>query len=276
VTPRRFEISAVFVALGAAALLGIGCASGPLGSPSARDTEIERLERRVSELEREATVGRVETTRLRREIERLERELAAREAELEARAAPGGEVVEELPSGPILEEGPAIEETALEVEEIRAETPPPESEAEIPDTPTSTEGVVVAEPLPRSPADGAQGLYDEGYTLFHQKRYDEAETTFLAFLERHPGSALADNALFWVGESRYARGQLRQALEAFTATVERFPDGNKVPDAMVKAGKCFEGLGETAAARETYQEVRRRFPGTAASAIAAEHLEALR
>ncbi|NJL26931.1 MAG: tol-pal system protein YbgF [Thermoanaerobaculia bacterium] len=118
-------------------------------------------------------------------------------------------------------------------------------------------------------------LYDEGYTLFHEKRYAEAEQRFERFLALYPTSSLADNALFWIGECRYARGEFQAALEAFTGTVERFPEGNKIPDAMVKAGKCFEALGDLDSARETYDEIGRRFPATGAATLAAEHLKTL-
>jgi tol-pal system protein YbgF len=123
-----------------------------------------------------------------------------------------------------------------------------------------------AETLP--PA--AQALYDRGYTLYHQGHFVDAEASFQRFLQTEPKSELADNALYWIGECRSSRNDLRGALAAFRETVERYPQGNKVPDAMLKAGQTLEALGDKEGARTTYKEVTRRFPNTAASAVAEE------
>ena len=113
-------------------------------------------------------------------------------------------------------------------------------------------------------------LYDRGYTLYHQGRYVEAEASFQRFLQANPGSELADNAQYWIGECRYSRNDVKGALAAFREVIERFPKGNKVADAMLKAGQCLEAMGDVEGARVTYREVGRRFAGTAAAAVADE------
>ena len=100
----------------------------------------------------------------------------------------------------------------------------------------------------------------------------DAESSFQRFLQANPASELSDNAEFWIGESRYARGDLRGALAAFRETRQRYPRGNKVPDAMVKEGDCLKGLGDLDGARDMYQEVMRLFPDVAAAIIAEERL----
>lgn len=133
-------------------------------------------------------------------------------------------------------------------------------------------------PLPGTsvPQPATQALYDRGYTLYHQGHYADAEASFQRFLEANSASELADNAQYWIGECRYARDDLRGALEAFRRTVEIFPQGNKVADALLKAGQCLEGLGQKDDARSTYREVLRRFPGSAAGAVAEERLAKLK
>lgn len=242
-------------------MLGTGCSSGLFGSRSADEQEVAELKRRMVELQQQATVSEVELARLRQKVQRLERELDEK-ASAPAPARPAG-VVETLPP-PVFSRQPTIEATDLETSE-RDEAPPPSRPAP-PPPPTA----------PRAaPGREAQALYDEGYTLFHQKDYDAAEERFGRFLQRYPNTDLTDNAQFWIGECRYARGELQGALEAFTATVERFPDGNKIPDALLKAGRCLQALGERDEARQTFEEIQRRFPGTVAAAAAAEHLAEL-
>ncbi len=126
------------------------------------------------------------------------------------------------------------------------------------------------------PQPATQALYDRGYTLYHQGHYADAEASFQRFLEGNPTSELADNAQYWIGECRYARDDLRGALDAFRRTVESFPQGNKVADALLKAGQCLEGLGQKDDARASYREVAKRFPGSAAGAVAEERLAKLK
>lgn len=252
--PNRPSIEIVrAMALATAILVSIGPAMADRrGDQSVRDQEIEQLKERNLRLRQQAAMDRVEIERLRQEVERLQAALG--DARTPALTAP----VEAEPRGPVVRPGPRIES----------------SELEEPPAPTR-----VPVPPPATAAGGAggdlQAIYDEGYTLFHQERYDEAEARFKTFLAGSGDSDLADNAQFWVGECRFARGDFQSALTAFTDVVDRFPKGNKVPDAMIKAGKTLEALGDRDAARATYREVQSRFPGTAAEATAAELLGAL-
>jgi tol-pal system protein YbgF len=103
----------------------------------------------------------------------------------------------------------------------------------------------------------------------------DAESGFQRFIQAHPATELTDNAQYWIGECRLARGDVSGALAAFRETVERFPGGNKVPDALLKVGESMAALGDVEGAREAYQEVIRRFAGTTAAAVARDRLQAL-
>ena len=116
----------------------------------------------------------------------------------------------------------------------------------------------------------AQAVYDEAYTYFHQGKYDQAEARFQEFLAQSPQSELSDNAQYWIGAARYARGDFHGALAAFRRTVERYPDANKVPDALYKMGESFERLNERGQALAVYDELVRRYPDPAAATLAAE------
>lgn len=143
---------------------------------------------------------------------------------------------------------------------------PPPAPSPVVQAPTSPVPEGKREPV--TPA--VQALYDRGYTLYHQKHYVDAESSFQRFLQAEPNSELADNAQYWIGECRYSRGDMRGALTAFRETVARYPAGNKTADALLKAGMSLENLGDKEAARNTYQEVLRRYPGTAVAAVAEE------
>jgi tol-pal system protein YbgF len=228
-------------------------------------------------------MAEVEAERLRGKISQLEKQLA----DLRSRPTSPDPTTLDASSGiaarGVVPDDVGAIETAGAVEESDLEEPP--------STPTPRLGAPVHEQVAgQEAASGSAGnggssasaggtdqaLYDRGYAFFHQKRYAEAEQAFRQVLEKHPQSDLADNAQFWIGECRYARGDLSSALTAYAATVENYPDGNKVPDALFKAGKCLETLNRPAEAIEAYAEILERFPGTVVADLASERLAALR
>ena len=248
-------------------------ATPPLAPQPARaddaKEEAEQLRSRVVELRRELVMRDLEIQRLAEEL-----------AELRARVGPGkaeaAGAVRVEPRTRYQAEPPTRIDDDVElpgfggVEEFELEEPDPSPQPLPP--PTGTASTAVAS----DPAPGGEELYDQGYALFHQQKYPEAERAFRLFLTRFPTSDLADNALFWIGESRWARGDFAAALESYTTTVEKYPDGNKVPDALLKAGRCLESLGQRARAMRTYEEVVLRFAGSAAAITAQEQLDGLR
>jgi tol-pal system protein YbgF len=266
--------------------LGGGCATNAPLTPRAANeqaAEIQRLKDRVLELQRRLSVTEVELDRLRREVARLKGDPIA-----EGRPATVSERGESAPA----RTPSGRSDRGFEIEDI--EEPPVQPRRQTPEPPPEhppravEEPVTPAEPMPEGRTEaapepeasrtrqeltsGAQSLYDEGYTLYHQGRYVDAESTFRKFLQAHAGTELADNAQYWIGEARYARGDLEAALAAFRETASRFPEGNKVPDALLKAGETQAALGDTAGARDSYRDVIRRFPGTTAAAVAEDRL----
>jgi tol-pal system protein YbgF len=136
-----------------------------------------------------------------------------------------------------------------------------------------------AEPLagpdqpPASPAGDARvAEYERGLELLRDQRPAEAEAAFARFVAAEPRSELADNAWFWIGESRLVRDDAAGALVAFRTAVESYPDGNKTPDALFKLGYCLDVGGDRARAAEVWRELVRRFPATVAAERARERL----
>ncbi|MEM8993210.1 MAG: tol-pal system protein YbgF [Acidobacteriota bacterium] len=235
-----------------------GCQSGLTSRPEARPDETPRLRSELIEAKQRAVMAEVEAERLASKVADLERQL--REARSLAQQAPPARDAEAVIDDVTLSSPRGVEEVELE------ELPPPavETPAPPPTVETSTPG-----------GESPQALYDRAYSLFHEKRYADAEAAFNQFLARHRSSHLADNAQFWIGESRWARGDFSSALAAFMATVEGFPHGNKVADALLKAGRCLEALGQKQRAGATYRELVTRFPSSAAALSAEQRLQEL-
>jgi tol-pal system protein YbgF len=249
-------------------LASLACAGGfSTVQPKTQDPEVSALRQQNLELRKRATVSEVEVARLRQELGNLRAELNQRAEAVQARAGRGAGTV-------ISDEDPAqptgtgtwrtIEESDLAVENLEAENTVADPYAGA----TAARAAPMSAPDPNDP----QKTYDSGYTLFHQRRYSESELQFQRFLDLYPENELSDNALFWIGESRYAMGDYPGALEAFTNTVQRYPSGNKVTDALLKAGKCFEAMQDLERAKDTYRELDRLFPESAAAVAARERL----
>ena len=129
-----------------------------------------------------------------------------------------------------------------------------------------------AMPLPMGGAD----LYQQAYTDYTQGRYPLAISGFKELLAAEPGSDLADNAQYWIGECLLAQRQYREALEAFDAVLSLYPDGNKLPEATYKKAVALEALGSRADAEEQLESVIQNYPGTPAARAAEGMLRNMR
>jgi tol-pal system protein YbgF len=185
------------------------------------------LERRLLELERDAVRSRLEIERLQRRIAELE----TREPTAPAAARPG-----------------------------RSATP-----ATAPAAPVRPTAHIEESELADEPRRGTGGSYERGLQHLRDGRPEAAETELLSFAAAQPDSDLADNAWFWIGESRLLRGDWTASLDAYRTTIDRYPEGNKVPDALLKMGHVLSLRGEHGPARETWSELVRRFPQTVAA-----------
>jgi len=249
------------------ALLSVGCASsGQSAGQVDSSRDLAEMKERILELQEQAAVTRVEMDRLRVQVTDLEQKLAGgmstRAMEPSAGNAAPAPPVQTPPPMSAASESP-IEETDLE--------PEPAVGAAMGGVGGSETTSTTLQPV--EPA--AQALYDRGYTLYHQGKYLDSEASFQRFLQAYPSTELSDNAQFWIGESRFARGDTRGALAAFREVIQKFPEGNKVPDALIKEGDCLEKLGDRDGARDRYNEVKRRFPDSGAAVMAEDRLAGL-
>lgn len=128
-------------------------------------------------------------------------------------------------------------------------------------------GPAVHSDVPRASAfdPEARRAYDAALALVNARQYDRALEAFAAFLVKWPDHPNADNAMYWRGESYFAKGEFARAAEEFEGTILRFPLGNKVPDALLKLGLCQDRLGNGAKAKSYYTRLQRDFPRSEAA-----------
>jgi tol-pal system protein YbgF len=276
----------------------------PLRGQEQLATEVRELRARVVEMQRQAAVDQLAIEELRQQVATLEAALGVRRGSGTAArptaspAAPRPAVADrraaEPPPEPIEPPLAEMRQEDLEIDDVDAPAVAPRRPGAPPDGPPAARPPSTPPVEPATPAGGAgataapgaggvpepippagQALYDRGYTLYHQGRHLDAESSFQRFLQAHADTDLADNAQYWIGESRFARGDYRGALAAFRETVSRYPQGNKVPDALLKAGQCLEQIGDPEGARDSYRQVVDRFPTSAAAVAAEERLARL-
>jgi tol-pal system protein YbgF len=94
--------------------------------------------------------------------------------------------------------------------------------------------------------------YEEAFRRYRSADYPGAIDRFQVFLQTHPSSEYADNALFWMGDSYFKLNDYEQAAVAFDKVVKRFPDGNKVPDALYRQGVSLLEIGKRTKQQKTY------------------------
>ncbi len=94
--------------------------------------------------------------------------------------------------------------------------------------------------------------YEDAFRRYRSADYPGAIDRFQVFLQTHPSSEYADNALFWMGDSYFKLNDYEQAAVAFDKVVKRFPDGNKVPDALYKQGVSLLEIGKRTKQQKTY------------------------
>ncbi len=103
-------------------------------------------------------------------------------------------------------------------------------------------------------------LYNQGLYLVRRGNYYDAIQVFAQFLQYYPQSSLADNALYWTGESYYAMRQYSTALAYFQQIQAQYPRGNKVPDSLLKTALCYFSMRQNAAGCQAISTLLSYYP----------------
>jgi tol-pal system protein YbgF len=164
--------------------------------------------------------------------------------------------------------------------QTRAAEPVPTRAVEPVPVPRVTEAAPIApHPTPapvRAPAPVSGPLqaaaiadsYRDALILYGKGRMPEARAAMQKIFDAEPSGELADNALYWIGETYFAAGDYSSAMRSYERVTKEYPEQNKAPDAMFKIGLTFEKTGDFGMAKKTFEEVIRRYPYSTASSSA--------
>jgi len=96
-------------------------------------------------------------------------------------------------------------------------------------------------------AEAEKNTYTSAYLALKSGRYDEAANAFNKQLDLYPNGEYADQAWYWLGETRLAQSSTDRAFNAFKYVADHFPNSVKHAAALFK-------LGQITAARNDYEQ----------------------
>lgn len=118
--------------------------------------------------------------------------------------------------------------------------------------------------------------YRNALMLFGRGRHADARAAFQKVFDADPNGELADNALYWIGETYYAAGDYPSAMRYYARVTKEFGDQNKAPDAMFKMGLAYVKTSDLAMARRTFEECIQKYPYSASAASAKYELKRIK
>ena len=118
--------------------------------------------------------------------------------------------------------------------------------------------------------------YRQAIMQFGRGRHADARRGFEGVYEADPSGDLADNALFWIGETYFAAKDYNNAVRYYTRVVNDYSTQNKAPDALFKVAMTQERTGDLALARRTLQQVIERYPYSSTASTAKAELERIK
>ncbi|MEO6487280.1 MAG: tol-pal system protein YbgF [Thermoanaerobaculia bacterium] len=148
-------------------------------------------------------------------------------------------------------------------------------------TPSVTPAAAPAKPpVPQASRALAGAAMADGYrtaiVLYGQNRPVEARAAFQRIFDSDPSGELADNALFWIGETYFLAADYTNAMRYYRRVADEYGDQNKAPDSLYKLGVAQGKTGDLALARKTLQEVIARYPYAAPATAAKAELNRIK
>jgi tol-pal system protein YbgF len=139
----------------------------------------------------------------------------------------------------------------------------------------------VIEDIPKQPTfsvltpGNAEQLFAAAYSDFSRGNYDLALSEFRQYVEIYPGSELADNAQYWIGEILYAQKKLPEAAAEFEKVKAVNSHGDKTSAALFRRGVILEEMSRKEEAVAQYQTVFKDYPKTREGELATQKLQQL-
>jgi len=114
-------------------------------------------------------------------------------------------------------------------------------------------------------ADNPVDALADAKRLLIEGRFSDAEVAFQDFDTRFAESDQAGEALYWHGETLFARDDFEPAKNLYIESLRRDPTGARAPDAMVQLAAALQRMDFTSEACNTLAAFPRQFPNASLS-----------
>ncbi|MEK6561074.1 MAG: tol-pal system protein YbgF [Nitrospirota bacterium] len=119
-------------------------------------------------------------------------------------------------------------------------------------------------------------LYNQSYKDYMSGNYDLAIEGFYNYLRQSPTGNLAPNALYWIGECYYSKGDYGKAVTVFESVTIDYPKSDKIVSALLKMGYGYEKLKNNDMAKLYFKKVVEQFPYSPEASLAKVRLTDLK
>ncbi len=91
-----------------------------------------------------------------------------------------------------------------------------------------------------------------GISLMEDESYEEAYNVFQAIVLQHPGSAVVDDAQFYLAKSKFEKGEYIIAAYEFSKLIRNMPASEFIPEAQFMLAECYYLLSPHYALEQKY------------------------
>lgn len=120
-----------------------------------------------------------------------------------------------------------------------------------------------------------RAAFQKGLDFVQTAQYAQAVAAFQQFMKQNPKSPQTAEALFWIGECRYASRDFQQAIKDYQKLADQFPKAALTPTAVLKQGDSFLNLAMKEEAKIFWNKLIREYPSSTEAQQARNKLESL-
>ncbi|MEE9424024.1 MAG: tol-pal system protein YbgF [Methylococcales bacterium] len=114
--------------------------------------------------------------------------------------------------------------------------------------------------------------YDKALQTLREGRYAESAQLFKQIVTRYPNSDFADNAQYWLAETKYINRNFDAATAIFQQLINNYPASSKVPDALLKIAFIKFELDDINQGKQQLNALIERYPQSSAAQLAQQRL----
>ena len=118
-----------------------------------------------------------------------------------------------------------------------------------------------------------KAAYTKAFNFLKEGRYANSIEAFGSFLKAYPSGDYADNARYWLGESKYVSRLYPEAIKEFQRVLSDHPGSPKLADAKLKIGYAYYELERWSDAKKVLKSLVNEHQGSSIARLASKRLD---